>query len=239
MRGWADRLAGALAARVTRDVTHPFEYANLAIRGRLLRQILAEQLRPALAMRPDLVSLVGGGNDILRVDAKVDSLLASMDRAVQTIRATGADVLLSTGADPVDSPLIRRLRSRSAVYYAGLWSIARRNGAHVVDLWGLRSMRDLRLWAPDRLHATPEGHRRIANAALVALGLEPDDPDYEAPLPNRPHRPLNERAVADAAWARDHLAPWVSRHLRGRSTGDGRTPKRPTLSPIAPTSAGP
>jgi hypothetical protein len=50
VRGWADRVAEQLAAREP-----DFRYANLAIRGKLLPQILGEQLEPALAMAPDLV----------------------------------------------------------------------------------------------------------------------------------------------------------------------------------------
>jgi lysophospholipase L1-like esterase len=40
-------------------------YANLAIRGRSTRQIRDEQLEPALALRPDLVTLFSGTNDLL------------------------------------------------------------------------------------------------------------------------------------------------------------------------------
>ncbi|MDR1427455.1 MAG: SGNH/GDSL hydrolase family protein [Bifidobacteriaceae bacterium] len=236
-RGWADRLAAALAWRLREDPDRPFLYANLAIRGRLLGRILAEQLGTALAMRPDLVSFVAGGNDLLRLDSDVDALLDQMDRAVRKIRSTGADVLLATSADPVESMVIRRIRGRAALYYAGMWSIARRHGAHIVDLWGMKSTRDVRLWAPDRLHLTGEGHRRVANAALLGLGLEPDDPDFDAPLPPAVAPPLPERAREEAAWVREHLAPWVGRHLQGRSSGDGRNPKRPTLAPIEPASA--
>jgi lysophospholipase L1-like esterase len=237
-RGWADRLAAALTARVERVDARQFEYANLAIRGRLADQILAEQVGPALRMKPDLVSLAAGGNDILRITCDVDALLATMEEAVRRIRATGADVLLATSADPAKSPVIRRIRTKAAVYYLGTWSIAQRHGAHVVDLWGMRALRDLRLWAPDRLHLTGEGHRRVANAALVALGLEPDDPDFAAPLPAVQPAPLATRAREDAAWARNHLVPWVGRHLRGQSTGDGRTPKRPAPAAIVPQRAG-
>lgn len=57
-RGWADRVAEVLAAK-----TEDFAYANLAIRGRLLQQISDEQIEPALALRPDLVSISAGGNE--------------------------------------------------------------------------------------------------------------------------------------------------------------------------------
>jgi lysophospholipase L1-like esterase len=231
-RGWADRLAAALAARL--DDGEQLQYANLAIRGRLLNKVLTEQIPPALAMQPDLVAFGGGGNDLLRLDSDVDRLLVKVERTVARIRATGADVVMATCADPVYSPVIRRIRPKAAIYYLGVWSIARRYGAHMVDLWGLAPLRDLRLWTGDRLHLTPEGHRRVANAALVGLGLEPDDPDFGAPLPPPVTPPLSERVKTDAAWARDHLAPWIGRHMKGRSSGDGRSPKRPALAPVQP-----
>jgi lysophospholipase L1-like esterase len=230
-RGWADRLAGSLSARRADAGETAIEYANLAIRGRLLRPIVRDQLPTALAMGPDLVSIIGGGNDLLRFPADVDALLATMDRAVARARAAGADVLLATSADPTDSPLIRRTRSRAARYGLGLWSIARRHGARVIDLWGLRPARDLRLYAPDRLHLTPEGHRLMANAALVALGLEPDDPDFDAPLPAPAPAGAGARAAATAGWLAAHAAPWAGRHFQGRSSGDGRAPKYPAPAP--------
>ena len=61
VRGWADRVAEVLATHAD-----DFRYANLAIRGRKMAAILAEQVEPALALHPDLVSVYAGGNDILR-----------------------------------------------------------------------------------------------------------------------------------------------------------------------------
>jgi len=113
-----------------------------------------------------------------------------------------------------------------------IWSIARRHDAHVLDLWGMRSLRDWRMWAPDRIHLTTEGHRRVAQGALVALGLEPDDPDWDDPLaPLPPVRPA-VRVRDDVAWFRTHAYPWATRRLRGRSSGDQRVPKRPELGPV-------
>ena len=69
--GWADRLAAHLAAVVAGE---DFGYANLAVRGRLLADIAGRQVDDALALGPDLVSIVGGGNDILRPKADIDAL---------------------------------------------------------------------------------------------------------------------------------------------------------------------
>ena len=71
-----------------------FGYANLAIRGRKLRQILAEQVDAAVELQPTLVSIYAGANDILRPRIDIDELLVEYNDAIAKLRATGA-----TGAD--------------------------------------------------------------------------------------------------------------------------------------------
>ncbi|MCA5893037.1 SGNH/GDSL hydrolase family protein [Isoptericola sp. NEAU-Y5] len=224
-RGWADRLADELSARRAAGGERQLEYANLAIRGRLVRHILAEQVDVALEAEPDLVSLVGGGNDILRPQADIDMISAQLEQAVAKIRATGADVLLGTGFRAGGA--LSFTRGRTGQYNANIWSIARRHGAHVLDLWGMDSLFDLRVWSDDRIHLTPEGHRRVADAALVGLGLEPVDPDFDGVLDPLPPTDLVARARANAQWARTHVVPWVQRRIKHTSSGDGRQPKWP------------
>jgi lysophospholipase L1-like esterase len=221
-RGWADRLAEHLAAVADGDVG----YANLAIRGRLMPQVLAEQVPVALEAEPDLVSLIAGGNDLLRPGGDPDALAAALDEAVGRLRAAGADVLLATGTDPRQTPIIRRIRGRVAVFNAHVWSIAARHGAVVLDQWGFDWLQDRRMWDTDRIHLTAEGHRRMALAAAAALGIDVDG-DWRTPLPPVPPRPLRVAVGEEAAWVRGFVAPWVGRRLRGRSSGDGREPKRP------------
>jgi lysophospholipase L1-like esterase len=225
-RGWADNLAALLSARRIAAGDAPLEYANLAIRGRKLRPIVAEQLDVAVGARPDLVSLVAGGNDILRPSADIDTISAALEDAVVALRATGADVLMGTGFKAGGT--LSWTNGRVGVFNANVWSIARRHGAHVLDLWGMRPLGDLRLWSDDRIHLTPEGHQRVANAALVALGLEPDDAAYDTPLDAAPPTAFRENARANAAWMRQHVGPWVRRRLTGTSSGDGRSAKWPT-----------
>jgi lysophospholipase L1-like esterase len=234
--GWADRLAAHLAPlapdqhKANEDST--FGYANLAVRGRLLVDIAGRQVDSALALRPDLVSIVGGGNDILRPKADIDALAARLEDAVARLRASGADVLLATPSDPRDAPLIKASRGRAATYTAHIWSIARRHDAHVIDLWGMAALRDWRMWAPDRIHLTPEGHRRVALNAFTTLGFTASDAGWAIPLP--PAAPISrtETARANAQWAREYVGPWVQRRLRGQSSGDAISAKRPTVTPL-------
>jgi lysophospholipase L1-like esterase len=227
--GWADRLARHLAAA---SPTGSVEYANLAVRGRLLPQVLAEQVPVALAARADLVSLVAGGNDLLRPGADPDRLAADLEAAVVSLRAAGADVLLATGVDPRQTPIIRRTRGRVAVFNAHLWSIAARQGAVVLDQWGATWVQDARLWdAGDRIHLTAEGHRRTALAAAAALGVpvDGDGTDWRRPLEPAPPLPAREVVAQELAWVRGFVLPWIGRRLRGRSSGDGRAAKCPAL----------
>jgi lysophospholipase L1-like esterase len=234
--GWADRLAVHLAAMAPdHDKTaqdNPFGYANLAVRGRLLVDIAGRQLDDALALKPDLVSIVGGGNDILRPKADIDALAARLEDAVARLRAIGADVLMATPSDPRDAPLIRASRGRAATYTAHIWSIARRHDAHVIDLWGMAALRDWRMWAPDRIHLTPEGHRRVALNAFTALGFTDPDPGWAMPLPAAPPISRADAARANAQWARQYVGPWVQRRLRGQSSGDALSAKRPAITPL-------
>jgi lysophospholipase L1-like esterase len=233
--GWADRLAAHLAPMAgdgggANKASSAFGYANLAIRGRLLADIAGPQVDNALALAPDLVSIVGGGNDILRPRADIDALATRLEDAVARLRASGADVLLATPSDPRDAPLIKASRGRAATYTAHIWSIARRHDAHVIDLWGMDALRDWRLWAPDRIHLTSEGHRRVALNAFTALGFTAPDSGWAIPLPPAPPVSRSEWARANAQWARDYVGPWVQRRLRGQSSGDTISAKRPTVT---------
>jgi lysophospholipase L1-like esterase len=219
-----------VAARLA-DHADGFTYANLAIRGRLLDEIIEEQLPPALALGPDLVSISGGGNDLLRPGSDVDALAERAERAVHRLRAAGADVVMFTGVDPVGSPVIRRTRGRVAVFNEHIRGIAARHGAYVVDQWGMSVLRDWRMWSTDRLHMSSAGHRRVALATLETLGV-PVEEDWRAELPPLPELSPGARRLADLRWAGGFLVPWVGRRLRGRSSGDDVIAKRATLSPL-------
>jgi lysophospholipase L1-like esterase len=226
-RGWADRLAEVLAER-----RPGFRYANLAVRGKLLDQIVRDQLPVAERLRPDLITFCAGGNDIIRLSCDTDDLAARFEAALQRVVATGADVLVFTGFDLGRMhPVIRRLRGRVACYNELMRAGAERHGATVVDLWGMTPLADPRTWGRDRLHLTSEGHRRVALRVLETLG-EPVTDDWRTPLPAAEPTPWRHRQRDDLLWMRDFVMPFVRRRLQGRSTGDGFVAKHSELLPF-------
>jgi lysophospholipase L1-like esterase len=201
-RGWADRFADLLAA------DQPgLRYANLAIRGKLLGEIAREQVPRAVELRPDLVSIAAGGNDILRPGTDPDQLAQVFDEAVVSLRAAGCQVLLFTGFDPSAFPVIRMLRGKVAIFNMHLRTIAAARDCVLVDLWTMSVLGDRRMWSSDRLHLNSEGHRRVAlfvaeTAAVPAPAdwREPvDDSGLLGPALLGPARPGVPRPVAGAA----------------------------------------
>lgn len=229
-RGWADRLAEQL---VTSPAGSPdLAYANLAIRGRLADQVLAEQLPRALELAPDLVSICAGGNDCLRPYTDIDGLADEIETAVVALREAGIQVLMANGYDTdTASPLLRAVRPRVATYNSHLWTIAQRHGCYMLDLWGMRDLYQQDMWADDRIHLSAQGHELVSRQALATLEGTPGTRRGFA-MPERPGRPVRQAVAEEAAWVRTHLGPWVSRRLRRVSSGDGLVPKLPALTRV-------
>ncbi|WP_353941110.1 SGNH/GDSL hydrolase family protein [Streptomyces sp. HUAS MG91] len=223
-RGWADLLAGRMAAH-----TPGFRYANLAVRGKLIGQIVDEQVDVAAAMKPDVITLVGGLNDTLRPKVDMVRVRDLLTEAVEKL-APSCEQLVLMRSPGRNGPVMERFRPRMEELFTCIDDLAARHGAVVVDLYGAGVLGDQRLWDVDRLHLTAEGHRRVAEAVWQALGYEPGD-DWRAPLPPAVRATWATRRVSDARFAKQHLVPWIGRRLTGRSSGDGRPPKRADLTP--------
>lgn len=227
-RGWANRLAERIARQQGELL-----YANLAVRGRRTREVLDEQLEPALAMRPDLAIVVAGTNDILRPRFDAESVARDLERMQRAFIETGATVVSFTLPDltPV-MPLARPLRARIHAFARALVAASERSGALVIDFTQHPVASDPRLWSEDRLHANSLGHARIAEALAHTLSLPGVSPDWAAPLPERGPQGVAEALAAEARWVQRYFVPWLWRHANGRSSGDDCPPKRPRLAPM-------
>jgi len=225
-RGWADRLAETLAAG-----RPDFRYANLSLRGKMLDEIMDEQLPIALELKPDLVTLCAGGNDIIVPGADVDAVAERFEEGVAKLTEAGIPVLLFNGPDTKELSVMSVLRGKVAIYNTHLWAIADRYGARMVDLWAMQPLHDRRAWSDDRLHFSADGHRRIATRAAEVLGVPVAD-DWREAWPPEQSRWLASRR-SDLNWTKEYLLPWIRRQLKGESIGDGLSPKRPQLAPLA------
>lgn len=227
-RGWADRFALLVA-----QAQGGLEYANLAIRGRTTDRIRAEQLRAALDLAPDLCTVVAGMNDVLRPSFDAGAVAAEVGAMQRALVEQGATVLTFTLPDPAPvMPLARPLRGRVIAFNAALRTVTAETGAVLLDLGAHPVASDPRLWSDDRLHANSAGHERIAAALAHAAGLPGTDDSWSRPLASAPRRRSHEVVRAELAWTHRHFAPWVVRHLRGQSSGDDRTAKRPVPLPV-------
>lgn len=225
LRGWADRVAEELS------IGHPdFAYANLAVRGLLLEQILNRQTGLALALKPDLITLSAGGNDMIFHGSDPDKLAAKLDSGMDLLTSAGATVVLFTGPDWGGTPVLGRNRAKVAVFNENIRTIAKRHDAVVADLWGLTQLKDPRMWDPDRVHLSPLGHHTVATMVLDSLNvphtlqsLQPKD------LPERSWR---QARAGDLQWARSYLFPWALQHLRPHLSGKELSAKRPQAGPV-------
>ncbi|MFE4218359.1 SGNH/GDSL hydrolase family protein [Streptomyces sp. NPDC056844] len=220
-RGWADVLAARLAARTPGAPGAPgFRYANLAVRGKLIGQIVDEQVPIAAALQPDVITLVGGLNDTLRPKCDMGMVRGRLEEAVERL-APSCKTLVLMRSPGRNGPVMERFRPRMEELFSLVGELAERHGAVVTDLYGAASLGDPRMWDVDRLHLTAEGHRRVAEAVWQTLGL-PVESDWQKPMPESAPARWAQRRIDDVRFARQHLLPWIGRRLTGRSSGDGR-----------------
>jgi lysophospholipase L1-like esterase len=193
-------------------------YANLAVSGYVTRQIRDTQLAPALALRPDLVAIVAGMNDLLRPRFDAGAIaedLAAMHRAFAAVGAirltfTMPDVAHRLVIPPFDRVISRRARALNAA----IRRTTAEHGGLLIDLATHPSATDPRMWSLDRLHGNATSHARIADGCAEALGLAGSDGAWREALPQLPDEGAVRRIAANLAWSRRYLAPWLWGHAR-------------------------
>lgn len=220
VRGWADRVAEKLA-----KAQPGWEYANLAIRSKRLRHVIDEQLEPALAMEPTLITLYAGGNDILDFGTDMDQLMARYEALVAALAGTGATLVLFTGFDVKVSVLLEPLKKRNAFYNLRVREVADSYGAVLVDYWCFDAFHDPRMWNSDRLHMSKAGHKYLAAQVLDHLGVPHKIRPKEWEPPAKAG--LREWERRQRRWVRDWVLPLFGRKLRGVTLGDRLGPRWP------------
>ena len=223
-RGWADRVADGLA----KD-NPEFTYMNLAVRGKLLKQVAEDQVPRAVEYiegKQTLVSFHAGANDVLRPNYKPEISLPEYEKAVKQLTDAGATVIIWTVIDKVEG------KGRSAALWHMRFSNFNENvraaaAKYPVILFEGRQAEFLntrKFLAFDRLHMNTEGHYRLANLVLERLGYEFDSNWKIPPVPDKPKNRL-VRVISNISWILVFVLPWIWRRVRGTSSGDGRSAK--------------
>ncbi len=224
-RGWADLVAEGLAVALDETV----HYANLAVRGRLLEPIATTQLDAALALSPapTLLTLNGGGNDMMRPGVDLPRLVELTERAVRRCTSAGVRVVLLSGANPAQRlPFGRTIHRRGEVLTAAIAKLAARHDITFVDAFNDIEVRRAEYWSPDRLHLNAAGHRRVASLVLNALGHTTEAHAVD------PSPAARRSLLAETRYYREHVLPWVHRRIRGISSGDDAAGKHPDWVPV-------
>jgi lysophospholipase L1-like esterase len=231
--GFADRLATLL------DSHYPgLQYANLAIRGKLVADVLREQVPQALAMQPDLITVCIGMNDVIQPGRSFGHALTALEYLHAALAESGATVLTTTFPNVAQFlPLGRLVSGRLARINNAIRAAADQYDFRLVDLYNAPSMRNLDTWDIDRVHASTKGHIMFAAAAAEALDLPGSNHDWAEASGSPTRLPFRSRTYGQLRWTREKFMPWVWRRLRGKSSADGRVPKRPRLEPLCTPSA--
>ena len=225
-RGWADRVADVLSKE-----SSEFTYANLAIRGKLVKQVAEDQVPQALPFingKETLVSFHAGANDVLRPNYKPENVFPIYNEAVSKLAATGATLMLFTVLERTGNTgkTADMWAERFGTFNKNVRAMAAEVGAIIVDANEEKFLSDRRLLAFDRLHLNDLGHDRVAQGVLEVLGM-PFNPNWRTPLlPAKPTPWLVKKAIS-IAWFFSFALPWIWRRVRGKSSGDGRSAKYP------------
>lgn len=226
VRGWADLVAQGWADATGERV----EYANLAIRGKLIAPIVAEQLEPALALQPTHLSFNGGGNDMLRPRTSISQVADLFAHVLRRCDEEGVALILLSGANPSGQlPLSRVIQRRGDLLSdAVVQRISERADVARAFNWPDRELSAPGYWSEDRLHMNARGHHRVAARVLDAVGVAPPDSWWSLPE-------IAAIGPRGMSYYRAHVGPWIRRRLTGTSSGDGREPKYPDWVDVPPS----
>jgi len=223
--GWTDRLATLLAREAALN-GHEFSYANVAIRGAKISAIVGHQLDRALLLKPDLVTVMAGQNDLFSKAEDLPKLEALLREGVQKLLDAGCQVILANTINPIHLMVFRPLARLATVMTAMIERVARDLNVPLHDVHRIKSLSQVSYWAEDMVHFAGPGHIKVANEAAKILQLsyrlsELDDCEIAKPA---------RGFFGTSRWIVVHVIPFAWRRIRRVSSGDGLAPKLPDLT---------
>ena len=200
--GWVTHLARLVGAS---------EVRNLARMGARARDVLGEQVPQVRPNEAELVTLLVGGNDVLRKDfdavrigQTVRDICAQFSASTTVVLVLLHDPrrVLPTFAGDAGRVIARRA---AAVNDQVRRVVASDESVIVVDISTEPGAHDLCNWHIDRMHPSPIGHRWLASVvanALAERGLATIQ-GYQDPVPPTPRR------WVQLAWFITAGVPWA------------------------------
>lgn len=227
--GWADRFAGLLAAQAKR-ANEPFEFANLSVRGSKMLEILTSQLEDTLKIRPDLVTIMAGSNDIMRPESGHAQLAALLRGGIKRLLDSGCQVVVVNVINPCHLQIFKPMARRATRLSNLLDTIAGEFDVPVLDVQSVQEFARLEYWGEDMVHFSQHGHTKVANLAAELVGLDfrlNEVPEDQMEAPDRSF-------FGTLRWLQKWVLPFLFRRITRRSSGDGVNPKHFELEPFAP-----
>ncbi len=217
-KGWADRLA-SLLAREAAFAGHAFDFANVALRGSSSLHILTAQLERTLELKPDLVTIMTGANDLSWLPWRKKAIDPLLRGALVRLYDVGAHVVLINTVRPAHTTLAKLMIGRSRQMSNLIERIGAEFGAPVVDVHSMREFERLDFWASDLVHFSSNGHVRVTNQVAEELGLTCRDETANVAGKTR------LGPLSFFSWLGHDVIPFWSRKVRGVTSGFGREPK--------------
>jgi lysophospholipase L1-like esterase len=202
--GWAAHLAHAVGAS---------EFVNLAANGTRARDLGATQIPSALMMRPDIVLLTVGGNDVLRGDFCPAEITAHVKDALERLERPGREIVM-IGLDSiaafavlghrVSTVMGRRIGQANAAIGAAVAGTR----VHLIDGAEVFGRLGDMAWHIDKIHPSPEGHRALTVEALRHVSqkfVQAAPISVAGPAPS---------LISRAWWMTHNGVPWVAKRSR-------------------------
>ena len=169
---WPDLLAAGM-----RRVNPDLRYENLAVDGATSAEVLDRQVEPALALEPDLLTVICGANDVLLATRPdVSGYAERIDKILSRLREGAPEAALVTATAPETWHFMdlrprteRRLIEATTELNELTRVAAKRYDVLCLPVAGHELLKDPDTFSADGLHPSSAGHRYAAEQAAIVL----------------------------------------------------------------------
>lgn len=142
------------------------KYTNLAKRGLISKEIREQQLEEALALQPDLVSLIAGANDILKGRFNRDEYEKDMAFMIDALSKSGASIIIGNLPDftvrlPLPEGKKEAVKAQLVETNEIIRSLSDKYKCYFIDFWDQSLSQDSSFWSQDLVHPNSRGYKEI------------------------------------------------------------------------------